>query len=613
MTSWELSPLYRHSHTLVLAHSPHLVSLHRDRLVLRSLSTLSPIRSWTLPSLPHPLTSFAASPNEPEYILVYSAKQRTAWVVDPAKDGEVARIEVGNEGCVAMAWAQTGEGANPTAMAWAAHHLHLSLFPLPSSSRTPSPTLQPFRILSPKHSPSPSSSSSGYSFRPDGRFLAVLERHQARDVIGVYSTGSSSGGGGGEWALVKSITLPDPTSDLADLSWSPCGRYIAAWSSITDYTVHVFTPTGTLLATYTPYSSLSPPPASSTSTSSSRPSARSKPPPPPQPSTTPTTSAKPRTRLDRSTNPYVGLGIRSVSWGRDGEWLAVGGWDGNVRVLSRHGWEAVAEVAVPVRLSGGVNVWREPPNWVSNTRGHGILSYDPVPLPHSLTPLPLDLSRPNPRMGVERIVWSESGRWAAILNAAFPNTIAVFDFSSLLALASSSSSSSAADEEETPRRPSLHTILLLSPSTTTTSSPSSPSLAWQPSRAFSDGESEVLCWVSGEKGFGMWRAPGGKGGKGEKGVAECVGIPARGDFSAHSLAFSADGEALLLSSSLSGASSSTGSNGASGAEGIFCVAYPVYEGDEVHVPGGGGTADDSLGAGGRTWTEDEQEEGETYL
>lgn len=80
--------------------------------------------------------------------------------------------------------------------------LHLSLFPLPSSS-TPSPALQPFRILSPKHSPSPSSSqgSAGYSFRPDGNFLAVLERHQARDVIGVYSTGSSSGGG--EWALVK--------------------------------------------------------------------------------------------------------------------------------------------------------------------------------------------------------------------------------------------------------------------------------------------------------------------------------------------------------------------------------------------------------------------------
>lgn len=85
-----------------------------------------------------------------------------------------------------------------------------------------------------------------------------------------------------------------------------------------------------------------------------------------------------------------------------------------------------------------------------------------------------------------------------------------------------------------------------------------------------------------------------------------------GDFSTHSLAFATDGEALVLSSSLSGTSSSTGSNGASGAEGTFCVAYPVYEGDEVHVPGGGG-ADDSLGAGGRTWTEDEADDDAAYL
>ncbi|BGP64996.1 hypothetical protein NBRC10512_006896 [Rhodotorula toruloides] len=604
MTSWELSPLYRHSHTLVLANSPNLVSLHRDRLVLRSLADLSPIRSWTLPSLPHPLTTFAASPSDPNYVLVYSAKQRAAWVVDPAKEGEVARIEVGNEGCVAMAWARTGDGANPTVMAWAAHHLHLSLFPLPSpSSPSPSPALQPFRILSPKHSPSPSSSEeqgTGYSFRPDGKFLAVLERHQARDVIGVYSTGSASAAG--EWALVKSITLPDPTSDLADLSWSPCGRYIAAWSSITDYTVHVFTPTGTLLSTYTPYASLSPPASSSTSTSSTssrKPSSAS--------TSTPTAITGNKdctlTRLDRSTHSYVGLGIRTVQWGRDGEWLSIGGWDGKVRVLSRKGWGAVAEVGVPTRLTGGVgtqNVWREPPNWVSNTRGHGILSYDPVPLPHSLTPLPLDLTRPNPRMGVERIVWSESGRWAAVLNAAFPNVIAIFDFSTLVALASN------AHEGETPPRPSLHTLLLLCPSSPSPSPPT-PALAWQPSRAFSDGEAEVLCWVGGEKGFGMWRAPTSRK---EKGLAECVGIPARGDFSAHSLAFAPDGEALVLSSSPSTSTSSTAS-----AEGTFCVAYPVYEGDEVHVPSGGrAAADESLGgAGGRTWTEDEAEEGESDL
>lgn len=46
----------------------------------------------------------------------------------------MARIEVGNEGCVAMAWARTGDAANPTVMAWAAHHVRCALSLLPSLS-----------------------------------------------------------------------------------------------------------------------------------------------------------------------------------------------------------------------------------------------------------------------------------------------------------------------------------------------------------------------------------------------------------------------------------------------------------------------------------------------
>lgn len=35
-------------------------------------------------------------------------------------------------------------------------------------------------------------------------------------------------------ASSQSVPLEDPTSDLADLAWSPCGRYLAAWSSVTE-------------------------------------------------------------------------------------------------------------------------------------------------------------------------------------------------------------------------------------------------------------------------------------------------------------------------------------------------------------------------------------------
>lgn len=49
----------------------------------------------------------------------------------------------------------------------------------------------------------------------------------------------SARSGEAEWALVKSFPLPIAPAqaaqvDLAGVKWSPCGRYIAAWTSATD-------------------------------------------------------------------------------------------------------------------------------------------------------------------------------------------------------------------------------------------------------------------------------------------------------------------------------------------------------------------------------------------
>ena len=42
-----------------------------------------------------------------------------AWVLDPEQDEPVARIEVGAEGAVAMAWSGKGD----TVLVWSAHHV----------------------------------------------------------------------------------------------------------------------------------------------------------------------------------------------------------------------------------------------------------------------------------------------------------------------------------------------------------------------------------------------------------------------------------------------------------------------------------------------------------
>ena len=39
-------------------------------------------------------------------------------------------------------------------------------------------------------------------------------------------------------ARAQTIPLQDPNSDLADLAWSPCGRYLAAWSAMTEVRPH---------------------------------------------------------------------------------------------------------------------------------------------------------------------------------------------------------------------------------------------------------------------------------------------------------------------------------------------------------------------------------------
>ncbi|KPV74090.1 uncharacterized protein RHOBADRAFT_54651 [Rhodotorula graminis WP1] len=538
MATWELSPLQRHASSLVLPDSRRLASVHKDRVVLRDLETLRVLRTWTLqlpatrPATHNDSTSssslnLAVSPSAPFLLLVSAPRHRVAFVFHPDQDGVHARLDIGHEGAVAVEWARLGPDGEQVVLCWSTHHLRLSLFRLSD----PGNALQ---ILNPKHS-----HPHGYTFRPDGAFLAVLERHNSRDVIGVYSTSA--------WALMR-------------------------------YTLHIITPDGRLLSTFSPYATLAPPAPTSSSSSRAplrKPSAPAAPP-------APELSAHDRARQERSTAPFVGLGIRNVKWAPDGEWIAVGGWDGKVRILSRHGWAAIAELGLPTRVLDPVRVWREPVGWTEKTRGNGIVSFEPDSLPQSLTPLAANSAAAVPRMGVAKLEWSPSGRWIAVWDAAHPQLVAIYAFPLSSTLAPSAST-----------RPRLHTLLAhaASPSSTTTSSTSGVrALAWQPPVVRDDeDEDETLVVLAGEKkGFTLWRSTADG-----VGVAECVGIPARADipFPVSALSFAADGRSLLLS-----APPAPTSAGGSAGEGTFCIAYPVWS-DDVSLE------DD--GAGERTWLAEE--------
>lgn len=143
----------RHAQTVTTPFSgSHLVTSHLNRIILRRTQDLQIERTWALPidvpvqrplrennnaasslaastSRPanktatetSPLTSLSVSPAEPHFVLAYSAKERAAWVLDPAEGEPVARFDVGAEGALAMTWSETGD----TIIAWSALHVSL--------------------------------------------------------------------------------------------------------------------------------------------------------------------------------------------------------------------------------------------------------------------------------------------------------------------------------------------------------------------------------------------------------------------------------------------------------------------------------------------------------
>lgn len=62
-------------------------------------------------------------------------------------------------------------------------------------------------------------SSKGCAFSSNGKLIALLEKHDCKDTVGIYSTS--------DWKLVNSIAMD--SFDLIELKWDSNDSHIIAW------------------------------------------------------------------------------------------------------------------------------------------------------------------------------------------------------------------------------------------------------------------------------------------------------------------------------------------------------------------------------------------------
>ena len=212
---------------------------------------------------------------------------------------------------------------------------------------------------------------SGLDFTPDGRYMALAERRDCKDVLSVFECSS--------WQLVQHF--PVATHDLAGLRWAPDGSVLAVWDSVLDYKVLMYSMNGRCLATYSAYEHA--------------------------------------------------LGVKTVTWAPSGQFLAVGSFDEKLRVLNHLTWRAVAEHTHPLTVdSNGVAVYQEveakvPP--LAPRTAARQSHYEPLPLPVSVPAVRPDPEKPNPKLGVGLASFSPDSRYVMSRNDNMPCAVWVWD------------------------------------------------------------------------------------------------------------------------------------------------------------------------------------------
>lgn len=207
--------------------------------------------------------------------------------------------------------------------------------------------------------------------------MAMLCRTSGTDVLMLLASRT--------YALIKRVELP--TVDAVGLKWSRDGRWIAVWDApSTGYNLYIYTADGHLYRTITREAS-----------------------------------------NDAREWGVEGLGIKSVEWVPGTEWLAVGGWDRRVRILSTRTFAPVvfldhtASIDVP-----GAPVYSE------QVDGQGNRTYITTPQPVTPPKAPLEKNETSlMKQGISLLAFNSDGTLCATRDDSTPSTVWIWDLRSL--------------------------------------------------------------------------------------------------------------------------------------------------------------------------------------
>lgn len=228
----------------------YLATAYQNRVIIRDAESLEPVLSFTATDN---LTDLEWSPDG-LFILACGYKSDTVYVWSVEDKHWGGRVD---ETVVGLAGAR-----------WSPDSRHLLVY----SSFDLRLTIWPLTGKDPAYIQSPKKLEKGLGIRRGSRFIAVAQRKDFKDTIGVYDSV--------RWTQLKSF--PVGTLDMAGLSWSPNGHYLAAWDTMLEYRLQVFSSDGQTLTSYSAYD--------------------------------------------------TGFGVKSVCWSPGSDLLAIGSYDQKVRV-----------------------------------------------------------------------------------------------------------------------------------------------------------------------------------------------------------------------------------------------------------------------------------------